>query len=379
MPKLYLLLLLLMTAALPAQIVLTEDYLPVAGDTLRYSRGGAVPGVDLQSSGADLSWDLGFPEVTGNFQQVISAAPDDAPFAAADLVVQTDSFNQVYVSVDDGVYAIVGLSGELDVFPGYTFTTPVNPARPERRAPLAYGDTYTSTNTYQLVLSPDSLPTAVIEQYGSLLSGVDSIRLTARSEREDVVDAYGSLSLNGQTYDVLRERRTEILDNQIEFRIGILGYTNVTGLLLSADPTLAEVLGSQEPITTDYYWANGEKEAIATVTTDAGGTVTDFTFLRAEAVNSVGDPLQRQATVRLYPNPARTLATFELDGLTPGTYTLRLVNVLGRQVATRQFSPAGNSARLELDVSRLPRGTYLYSVTNERGRMLTTQRLLVGG
>ncbi|WP_116126594.1 T9SS type A sorting domain-containing protein [Lewinella sp. IMCC34183] len=371
--------LLLAGAVLPGQIVLTDAYFPVVGDTLRYSRAAADVSVDLLTGGANRVWDFGTIASIGDFNVVAAPVPADAPFPGAELILETETNEVAYYSVVNGNFSLVGISGVVDFLPTMDLSAPLNPARPERRAPLTFGESFTTSTINRIAVSTDSLPTPIFEEFGPLLTGVDSVRISSSSERQDFVDGYGTLTINGQTYTVLRERRTEVMDNRVEARLSIIGYTDITGTLASAAPDLADFLGRQPAQTTYYYWAAGEKEAIATVAVDGSGNITGLTFIRGDATNSVGEPFLRQASVKLYPNPASREATFELEGLDPGTYTLRVVNVLGRQVSSETFFPTAGTARVDLDVSRLPRGTYLYSVTNERGRTLTTQRLLVGG
>ncbi|THH40612.1 T9SS type A sorting domain-containing protein [Neolewinella litorea] len=380
MPRiLTLLLLLAFTATLSGQIVLTDAYFPVAGDTLRYNTTEEVSTVVLLDPGADRQWDFGTLSAGAEADQVVTAVAGDPRFTNASLSIEVDSATVGLFQVTPDAYSLIGIRGSLDVLPGYTFEAPVSPARPERRAPLSYQDNFDLNTTITLTVATDSLPTSAREQFGNVLNGVDSIRIISRSAREDVVDAYGTLTLNGQTYAVLRERRTEVLNNRIEIKIGALPYTDVTSLVAPQVPEFSEFFGLQPPQTTYYFWSDTEKEAIATVAVDEDGNPEGITYIRSDATSSVGDPFLHQARIHLYPNPASRFATIELEGLDAGTYTLRVVNVLGRQVATQQFFPTGFSARVDLDVSRLPRGTYLYSITNERGRTLTTQRLLVGG
>ncbi|MGK0334621.1 MAG: hypothetical protein ACI974_001444 [Paraglaciecola sp.] len=45
---------------------------------------------------------------------------------------------------------------------------------------------------------------------------------------------------------------------------------------------------------------------------------------------------------------------------------------------SRTFSPIGDQTRLNVNVSTLPKGLYLYSLRNSLGRTITTKRLIVG-
>ena len=376
-PLTLLVILLLTAGGLSAQLTLGPAYFPAGGDTLAYSRADSTFSIDLLTPGANRQWDFGSQAAASSYVRVVEAVSDTL-FPDADVRVALDGATSGFYSLTDTAYSLVGLSGDLAVLGDYTFNAPVSPARPERRAPLTYEDAFVS-NTKNVILIPrDSIPDEAFAMYGQALASLDTLRITSSSNRTDVVDAYGTLTLNGQTYEVLREKRTEITNTIIEAKTGILGYLDITGLIRPQVPDLASFFGQQDPVVTYYYWTDTEKEAVAIVTVDEEETPTAMTFIQADSVNSTRGPNLFQARVDVYPNPAFGRTTFEVRGLDPGVYTLRLVNVLGRKVSTTQFTPVGDRTQVDVDLSGLPRGTYLYSLTNERGRILTTRRLLVG-
>jgi len=177
---------------------------------------------------------------------------------------------------------------------------------------------------------------------------------------------------------VLREKRTESVFIRLELQTLPLPFVDVTGTISIFNPDLAALVG-QQPITATYtFWNDESKEAIAEVTTsEETGEVSRMTYKRAQQSTSTGGPGVLQARVQVYPNPATDFTTFEVEGLTPGRYLLQLINVAGRRVATREFTPFGNQTRLSLDVSELPAGLYLYSLINEQGRRIVTKKLKV--
>ena len=376
-----LLVLSLLTLTATAQITITQAYFPAAGDTLRYGTAASVDGVDLLNPGADRQWDFGEQTAVDTPLQIILPYDGNPEFPDADVIVAIDSANQGYYAITDTAYELVGIQGMLtDVLPGFEYTTPVRPGRAERRAPLEFGDRYASTTVNTIALDVDSLPAEAkdaLGDFGPLLNNIDSIRIASTSERTDEVDASGALTLNGQTYEVLRERRVETTRATVAVKTGGGPFTDVTGLILLQDPSLGNFLGEQEATTTYYYWTNTEKEAVAIVTVDDADVPQRLTFIQGDVTNSTGGPQLPQAQVRVYPNPARDFTVFEVAGLEPGSYTLRVVNMLGREVITRQLTPIDTRARTEVNVSQLPRGPYIYSLINERGRILTTRRLLV--
>lgn len=370
--------LLLAAATSFGQITLTDVYFPAAGDTLYYGVGGESASVDQLSPGAARQWDFGVQEAIAIDTQVITAA-DDLIFTQADVSVNIDSNTVGFYSITDTAYQLIGIRGDLGLETGQLFSAPISPGRSERRAPLEYQDRFSAVTTNQLTLGINEIPQELLGDVGSVLDGVDSVRISATTDRTDVVDAYGSLTINGQTYNVLRERRSETVEPKIEVLTStILGYLDITSAILPQIPDLADFIGEQEETITYYYWTDTEKEAVAIVTTDQDDNQTGLRFIRADSTNSFREPLLTQAQVKVYPNPAVSRANFVVEGIAPGQYTLRVINVLGRQISQQVITAVGNVTKAELDVTRLPRGTYLYSLTNERGLILTTRRLLVG-
>lgn len=379
MSRLPVILLLLLTATLSGQVSLTEDYFPVVGDTLKYNVAGPGLSLDLLSAGPGMQWDFGDITAERELDLAAASAVGDTVFTTADLALDIDTSTAGYYRTTDGALELVGIRGTNPLLPGYEIEAALSPARAERRAPLTYQDAFSTTATNVVTVATTDLPEDAREDFGTLLAGVDSIRLTSVSERDDSADAYGTLSLNGRTYDVLREKRVEVITTKVELRTGGLGYNDVTPLLQTFAPEFAPFLGEQAPVTTYYFWSPGQKEAIATVTEEEDGSISRMTYARGDATNSTGGPFLRQAIISVYPNPAHDLTTFDVSGLEAGEYTISVFNVLGRRVAGTRFAPAAGVARVPVELGNLPRGTYLYSLINERGRILTTRRVMVGG
>ncbi len=368
---------LLLAGGISAQLTLSTAYFPAAGDTLAYSRADSTFTIDQLTPGPNRRWNFGTQAAASSFVRVVEAVTDTL-FSEADVTVALDGATRGYYALTDTAYTLVGLGGNLEVLGDYAFRAPVAPGRAERRAPLMYADEFVSLTRNVILIPRDEIPDEAFATYGPALANLDTLRITSTSNRTDVVDAHGMLTLNGQTYEVLRERRTETTNTIVEAKTGFLGYLDITGLIRPQVPDLASFFGQEEPIVTYYYWTNTEKEAVAIVTVDASDTPVSMNFIQGDSINSTRGPRLFQARVDVYPNPAFGQTTFAVGGLDPGTYTLRLINVLGRQISATEFSPAGDRTEVPLDLTGLPRGTYLYSLTNERGRILTTRRLLVG-
>jgi len=95
------------------------------------------------------------------------------------------------------------------------------------------------------------------------------------------------------------------------------------------------------------------------VDTDGAASYTDPVTVARSAVASV-------RLLGTFPNPARERATVRFaipDGNAASDATLRLYDVLGRQVQTVRPSAEAGRHELQLDTSRLPSGTYVLRLT----------------
>ena len=374
------LLLVAFASSLTAQFTLSADYFPAVGDTLKFTVADSAyaANVDLiVEGGEDLDWYLGNAIGVGSFNESVNAA-NDPDFPDATISISTNEVTESFYRSSATSFDLVGVRTSLALLPNFPISTPVTPVRPVRRAPLSFGATFSSVTENSTTLSPDSIPAEILAEIGTALNSVDSLRITTVSSRNDEVDAYGTVRLGNNFYPVLREKREESIFIRLEVRTLPLNWVDVTGSITILNPQLGELLG-QQPTTTNYlFWSEDSKEPIVDVTTDSEtGAVQRMIYKRAETSTSTGGPGLRQAQVRVSPNPASSVATFAIEGLSPGNYTLQLIDMVGRRVATREFTPLGDQTRLTLDVSTLRAGLYLYTLRNERGRTITTKRLQV--
>ncbi len=72
-----------------------------------------------------------------------------------------------------------------------------------------------------------------------------------------------------------------------------------------------------------------------------------------------------------YPNPARTVLHIPLPAGHRGAGRVVLTDVLGRRVLAEAATPAGDRGEMQLDVSRVGKGTYLLTLTHDGGRQVS--------
>lgn len=368
-------------APLAAQVTLNNDYFPVAGDTLKYNTvdSAYISTLVVADAGANLTWDFGTPAIVEERSDAVIAIGTDTSFLNADLKIRLANGNETYYAVSETEFNLVGIKASFSLLPNFELSTPADPVRPTRRAPLNYLQSFESLTSNTVTIPVDSLPPAAFELIGDALDNFDTLRLTTTSMRTDVVDSYGNLTIDDKTYGVLREARTESVFIKLEVKAGFLPWTDVTGTITIINPTLAGFVGQQDITKTYLFWSPEIIEPIVEITTlEQTGEVQRMDYRRRQRPVSTGGPGLRQAQVKVYPNPASQLATFEFSGLERGDYVLSLYNVYGSMMESRSFSPIGDQTRLNVDVSTLPKGLYLYSLSNSLGRTITTKRLVVG-
>ncbi|HEX4958781.1 MAG TPA: T9SS type A sorting domain-containing protein [Lacibacter sp.] len=77
--------------------------------------------------------------------------------------------------------------------------------------------------------------------------------------------------------------------------------------------------------------------------------------------------LNKPVTVTLYPNPAVSTATIEMNNTVKGIVSIKVTDVLGRTVYTGQQLKNNAVLKMNLDVAAYPNGIYKVILTDEKG------------
>ena len=365
-------------ATLTAQVTLTDAYFPLAGDTLRTDVADSMFAADLDIGlpGADQAYYFGDPIIVEGRSRAVVATDSAGPFPAADVLIATDNLVSYYQSTATG-FDLVGVIAEVPFLDSFVVNQAVTPARSVRRAPLSYLDEFTAETSNQVTISPDSLPAEALELLGTAVNNVDSLRITTISNRTDLVDGWGTARLGDNFYPVLREKRTENVNIRVEAKVSSLPFIDVTGTVQELAPEFAALIGEQPTVTTYFYWNAESKEPIAEITQAADGSITNAVFKRVLTATSTRGPALNRAEMKVFPNPAVDVVTFQVDRLERGTYHLAVISSLGRTVFRQEFTPFGDQTQLTLEVGNLPAGLYLCNLRNAGGRSLGTKMLRV--
>ena len=235
---------------------------------------------------------------------------------------------------------------------------------------MNFFDVNTMDSDLVVTISSDLIPSAILDSFAL---SPDSLRLRIATERLDVVDAWGTLSIPGGSYDVLREKRTQERETRLDVLVGIgpfaewIDVTDLVGLSL---------LGKDTTITYNYF-SNDAKEPIAVVTVDH---ITDdpisIQYKSNNLITSSRYVDKGRADIFAYPNPAVNDVRFDFINLPADTYALKVYNILGLEVMRNRYNINGNHT-VKLDISDMRKGTYLYSLVNSKGKPVTTKRLVI--
>jgi hypothetical protein len=178
----------------------------------------------------------------------------------------------------------------------------------------------------------------------------------------------------------LREKRTQYSDTRLDIKTGFLGWQDITGVLSGGGGGGGGFAGQlgKDTVTTYSYYSGVAKEIIAvfTVSNLDNSVITRANFKFNKLILPNNDFDLAFPDVKAYPNPAIEDVTFEFNNLENKDYTLKIYNILGALVAKEAFN-ATNTKSIRMDISRFKKGTYLYAVSDAKGRLLISKRLIV--
>ena len=355
---------------LSAQIIVTNATFPDAGDTLKTATDLSPEGIVITASGGPQVWDFSSLTPSTRTETVFRLAVEGsahANFPGADLVTISDVGAEVYYSKSNSIFAILGITGE-----GLGGGFPVeadfkyNPPYVERKAPLTFFDVDNFTSNATVSLPTSTIPSEIFDSLGIPTGLFDSIRIRLDFHRILVAEGYGSVTIPGGTYEVLRQKETVITSTGIDVHT-LLGWIDI-GVLLGG----AFEFPTDTTITFNFL-SNTEKEPIAVVTVDSTGFNAVQVEYKDNGIPSAINPVTGETiSVTVSPNPFVDHVTFELKNAVPGNYSLRLYDLNGKQIFTKPFS----SNQEMISLGSYSEGMYLYNVVDTNGQVLGIGKLL---
>ncbi len=352
------------------QITVTATAFPVAGDTVRFSIdtfSNVAPGLP----GGNQVWDYASLGSVNDGQTVYRPASEgqnSAGFPGAELVSIGQAGNETYYNTKPTRFEVIGYTGGGPA--GLPLNLLFSPPVAQRRAPMTFGGFPNQEKTDLAVTFPlTALPDSLTMGLGSLF---DSVRIGVHFERLDFVDAWGSIKLPAFTHAVLREKRFEQTNTKFDLHLKFPP---------SWIPSPFPLPGAGLDTTITYnYFSENDKEAVAVVTMNNDETKATSVRYKRGATTASTEPTSTtlaRPTVQAYPNPAVEYTIFHCSNVPDGKYTLKLYNILGDVVWRQDHQIAGGNKKIRLELVDFKKGTYLYSLTDAKGNIIGTKRLMV--
>ncbi len=374
MNKIFTIILFIVSSALvvQGQITISSSTLPTSGDTLR-THIDPAPTFSFDSTPQeDGDWTFNDLNSATVLETIFSdpTVGSSTGFPSATSVTVTPEGTEFYYFTDDmglhelGLYGLDPIAGTLEVDAEYSSPLTV------RHAPLNYGDENSqATGLYYpipLSLIPDTL-------LNELPIQPDSLRLNVSLQRDDVVDGWGTATVNDVVYDVLRERREEIRQIKVEALLPFLGWQDVSGVIEELAPGFG--VGEPDTIVSYNFFTDTEIEPIAVVNVDGEDNPISIEYKANGLTSSDPTPNARKLEVTASPNPSIGILEFMFKGAPADRYRIQVRNIVGQSLWEDSLYIDGK-ARLSADLTHLNRGTYFYTIFDSNGNPLVTQRLV---
>lgn len=369
-----------------AQPTITSSYFPAAGDTLR-SAIVQEPDAGFNSlitgNNGPFNWDLS--NVTAdNYATTVylnaSTGVNFADFPGADIMV-SGTQGETYFNKTNTQLQAMGYAGADPGNFGLNIIARFDPFVIERKAPLNLFDFGSTSTDLSLPFGTDQLPDSL---FSGLPFSLDSIRVKISTDRTEITNAYGKVTLPGfaQPFDVLRVERNEYTTTGLDIKLPFIGWTDLATIIGGGGGGgggIGGFIGVDTTITHRFY-ANNVKEEIAVLTLNNDKSeITSIRYKTADVVSS-NEPSFGLApgspNVSTYPNPAVDWVRFDYFNLPDDNYNLKIFSLIGNPVWDKNYRLSGTK-NLRIDLDSFRKGTYLYSFSDSKGKVITTKKLVV--
>jgi len=382
MKKSLLLICLLSTLGMQAQITISNSVFPAAGDVYLTDIDNDPTAASLTPGSLSMqSWDFsGLVADSAGVDSILSVVGDTIAannFPSADIKFDSGVLGDAYAEINPSSVDIIGIATS---FFGSTFAIPLNNPIVRNFAPVQYGITSNFGTSFAFVTDNPQLLTLIDSAIGALplVDSADSLRINFNANYEYEVDAWGNLTVPTGTFEVLRINNNQFLD------IGLEAWVNYSSPIIpSGWLDLSPFIGafSPVPLGTDtisnvIFQNDMVKEPICDLSTNLfDNSITSAKYTREIGTVSV-ETLTLSNSLTLFPNPASTTTTLQTAEFPEGQYTIAVMDAMGRTVKSEGAFIASND-QIVIDVQNLPGGFYWTRLINEAGEHVASKILVV--
>ncbi len=363
--------------SLSAQIILGPDHLIAAGFsmTLFIDSDFDDPQGNLARVGADQTWDfsqgLDINDTTLVEARLASFGNAADSFPDAELVFTTEqeagfvtASSEVYLDRVGNDLEIIGIADAdpAAVLPTIRLTDPLL----FQSTPLTFLSTTSDQTRLRLTFGPEIL--TVFTGDSTFNNFIDSVGLSIGQDVDTNVDSWGTISLNGQTYDALRISTVTQAFQEIEVLVPFLGWVPITSQIPGIDSTID--FNNQR--TETFTWEVAEFSfPIMQVAVDSNGQAETATFMADPALSTREQAPQVGITAFAQNNTLDiTLVSSELSG----QGEVKVYGANGAVIEQRNIQLRDD--RIKFNTSAWPSGIQLITVWS-RGKLVGTQKVFV--
>ena len=339
-----------------AQITITNSVFPAVGDTFHYAFGnqpGAINQI-FTPPGLGQQWNLSNLQATQYWNQVMKnpqTGTAQASFPGASILYNPlNSSDEVYLQVTGTQVLDMGYFGLDDLGLGLNLLFKKLPALEQSWAPVNFFDIHQSASNVLTAFDAPIAPPLLL----NLAPTADSFRIRVTYQRISTIDASGTLTIPGGTFDVLRKKQTEYKSAAVDVKVSPLGWIDIS--TIGGQQVLP--LGT-DTITTFHFLNNVSKEAIAICTLNtAQNAVTGVQYKALNIPTATLTPSLNES-LSAWPNPVQnTLYVHFTTDAGAATYQLRLINAQGRVILEQTDEASASENDISIPVAHLSPGLY---------------------
>lgn len=221
------------------------------------------------------------------------------------------------------------------------------------------------TTSYQLTMGPGELSSNFLNQ---LPIRPDSVRVVVQSIFTDQPRSQVTINRNSSSVEVESFSRQVEVDRRVEVKIAPFGWESVNDIspMLDWDQSYQY----QQIV----YWKENLLSPFAINEKRNGDSA--FALLDQQAEKEKQQIVSGVPSIKAVPNPAINDLRFEINNVTPGSYTIRVKNILGEQKIEKTIE-ISSSDIIPIDIDSLRKGSYFYILEDDEGNVISTKRLIV--
>ncbi len=355
------------------QITVTNTTFPKIGDTLKTAANFNFSGtLNMGSVGGPQTWNFSVLN-EGSIQEDYYVSPsegnDSNSFPDANLLIKSGGQEQ-YIKTTATKMEGLGFGGENQFLP-----TPVVvrfSKRPTiRTAPLTFIGTTSSDGEFRIDLGSNIIP-------DTLLAGLpfkpDSIRIQFANSSRGILDAYGTLKIQGKEFQVLREKSDNITETKL--------FIKILGLWIDPLPLIGgnipggfgAFLGKDTTITYNFY-SNVKKEIIVSADYSTSNELQSVSFVNLGSVVSSTTEI-KSASISVYPNPSDDVIHLTSSAWNGGPYFITVADISGK-IVYFETTKLNSGETKDLNISSLNQGQYVLTIRDKYNIASSNVKFLV--